>query len=174
MALSFASKKAVVAEVNAVAVEALSAVAADYRGLSVEQMTNLRADARDAGVVLRVVKNTLARRAIEGTEFECLKDSLNGPLLLAFAKEDPGASARVIKNFAKDNEDLKAVALAAGGQLMTADKLDALASLPTMDQARAMLLGVFLAPLSQFARTLAEPEAMLVRTLGAYSEREAA
>lgn len=174
MALSFEGKKAVVAEVNAVAGEALSAVAAEYRGLTVEQMTQLRVQAREAGVFLRVVKNTLARRAVEGTEFECLKDSFIGPLLLAFAKDDPGASARVIKNFAKDNEDLKAVALAAGGQLMAADKLADLASLPTFDQARAMFLSVCMAPLSQYVRTLAEPSAMLVRTLGAYSEKEAA
>ncbi len=174
MALSLEDKKTVVAEVKAVADEALSAVAAEYRGLSVGQMTALRVEARNSGVYLRVIKNSLARRAVEGTEFECMQDSLSGPLLLAFATEDPGASARVIKNFAKENSDLKAVALAAGGQLMGADQLDALASLPTLDQARGMLAGVLAAPMSQLVRTLAEPPAMLARTFGAYADRDAA
>ena len=174
MALSLEDKKTVVAEVNAVAGEALSAVAAEYRGLSVGEMTELRSNARDSGVYLRVIKNTLARRAIEGTEFECLNDSLSGPLLIAFAKEDPGAAARVIKDFAKEHDALKAVALSAGGQLLAADKLDELASLPTLDQARSMLLGMLTAPMSSLVRTLAEPPAMLARTFGAYSNRDAA
>ncbi len=174
MALSFEDKKAVVAEVNAVAGEALSAVAAQYRGLTVGQMTALRVEARNAGVYLRVVKNTLMRRAVEGTEFECMQDSFSGPLPIAFAKEDPGAAARVIKNFAKENADLKAVALSAGGQLMDADQLDTMASLPTLDQARGMLAGVLAAPMSQLVRLLAEPPAMLARTFNAYAERDAA
>ena len=114
---------------------------------------------------MRVVKNTLARRAVEGTEFECMKDTLKGPILLAFAKEDPGAAARVIKNFAKEHEALKAVSLSAGGQLMPASDLAMLADLPTLDQARAMLLGVMIAPMSKLVRTLAEPPAMLLKSL---------
>jgi large subunit ribosomal protein L10 len=121
-----------------------------------------------------VVKNTLARRAVEGTEFECMQDTLKGPILLAFAKEDPGAAARVIKNFAKEHDALQAVSLSAGGQLMPGSDLAKLAELPTLDQARAMLLGVFVAPMSQLVRTLAEPPAMLARTLSARSEQEAA
>ncbi len=173
MALSLEDKKTVVAEVNAVAAEALSAVAAEYRGLSVSQMTELRAQARDAGVYLRVVKNTLVRRAVAGTEFECMNGSFAGPLLIAFAKDDPGASARVIKNFAKENDALKPVALSAGGQLLAADQIDQLANLPTLDEARAMLLGMLSAPLSTLVRTLAEPPAMLARVLGAKSEAAA-
>ena len=174
MALRLEDKKAFVKEINAVADEAVSAVAAEYRGLSVAEMTELRRDARDAGVYLRVVKNTLARRAVEGTEFECMKDSLKGPILLAFGKEDPGAAARVIKNFAKDHKALQAVSLSTGGQLLPGEDLATLADLPTLDQARAMLLGVMMAPLTQLARTLAEPPAMLARTLSARGEQDAA
>ena len=173
MALRLEDKKTFVKEVNAVAGDALSAVAAEYRGLTVAEMTELRREARNAGVYLRVVKNTLAKRAIEGTEFECMSDTLKGPLLLAFAKEDPGAAARVIKDFAKEHEALKAVSLSAGGQLMPASDLSKLADLPTLDQARAMLLGVLVAPMSQLVRTLAEPPAMLARTLSARGAQEA-
>jgi large subunit ribosomal protein L10 len=174
MALRLEDKKRSVKEINAVAGDSLSAVAADYRGLTVAEMTELRKAARNAGVYLRVVKNTLARRAIEGTEFECMKDTLKGPLLLAFAKDDPGAAARVIKDFAKEHEALKAVSLSVGGQLMPASDLSKLADLPTLDQARAMLLGVFIAPMSQLVRTLAEPPVMLARTLSARGSGDAA
>ena len=174
MALRLEDKKALVEEVNAVAGDSVTAVAAEYRGLSVAEMTDLRREARNAGVYLRVVKNTLARRAVEGTEFECMQETLKGPILLAFAKEDPGAAARVIKAFAKEHDALQAVSLSAGGQLLPASDLGKLADLPTLDQARAMLLGVMTAPLSQLVRTLAEPSAMLARTLGARGEQEAA
>ena len=174
MALRLEDKKALVKEVNAVAGDSVTAVAAEYRGLSVSQMTELRKEARDAGVYMRVVKNTLARRAVKGTEFECMQETLKGPILLAFAKEDPGAAARVIRNFAKENKDLQAVSLSAGGQLMPGSDLSKLADLPTLDQARAMLLGVFVAPMSQLVRTLAEPPAMLARTLSARGDQEAA
>ena len=174
MALRLEDKKALVEEVNAVAGDSVTAVAAEYRGLSVAEMTDLRREARDAGVYMRVVKNTLARRAVEGTEFECMQDTLKGPILLAFAKEDPGAAARVIKAFAKEHDALQAVSLSAGGQLLPASDLGKLADLPTLDQARAMLLGVMVAPLTQLARTLAEPSAMLARTLSARGEQEAA
>ena len=174
MALRLADKKALVEEVNAVAGDSVTAVAAEYRGLSVAQMTELRKNARDAGVYLRVVKNTLARRAVEGTEFECMQDTLKGPILLAFAKDDPGAAARVIKDFAKEHDALQAVSLSAGGQLMPGSDLAKLADLPTLDQARAMLLGVMVAPMSQLVCTLAEPSAMLARTMGARGEQESA
>ena len=173
MALRLEDKKALVKEVNAVAGDSVTAVAAEYRGLTVAEMTELRKEARNAGVYLRVVKNTLARRAVEGTEFECMKDALKGPILLAFAKDDPGAAARVIKEFAKGHEALQAVSLSAGGQLLPASDLNTLADLPTLDQARAMLLGVFMAPMNQLVRTLAEPSAMLARTLSARGEQEA-
>jgi large subunit ribosomal protein L10 len=174
MALRLEDKKTFVKEVNAVAGDSVTAVAAEYRGLSVAEMTELRREARSAGVYMRVVKNTLARRAVEGTEFECMKETLKGPILLAFAKDDPGAAARVIKNFAKGHDALQAVSLSVGGQLMPGSDLAKLADLPTLDQARAMLLGVMMAPMSQLARTLAEPSAMLARTLSARSEQDAA
>ena len=174
MALRLEDKKAFVKEVSAVAGESLSAVVAEYRGLSVAEMTELRKEARGADVYLRVVKNTLARRAFKGTDFECLEDSLKGPVLLAFAKDDPGAAARVIKDFAKEHEALQAVSLSLGGQLLPASDLAKLAELPTLDQARAMLLGVMIAPMSKLVRTLAEPPAMLARTLSARGEADAA
>ena len=174
MALRLEDKKALVQEVNAVAGDSVTAVAAEYRGLSVAEMTELRKNARNAGVYMRVVKNTLARRAVEGTEFECMQDTLKGPILLAFAKEDPGAAARVIKDFAKEHDALQAVSLSAGGQLLPASDLATLADLPTLDQARAMLLGVMMAPMTKLARTLAEPSAMLARTLSARGSQEAA
>ena len=174
MALRLEDKKALVKEVNAVAGDSVTAVAAEYRGLSVSEMTELRKNARNAGVYMRVVKNTLARRAVEGTEFECMQETLKGPILLAFAKDDPGAAARVIKNFAKEHNALQAVSLSAGGQLLPASDLATLADLPTLDQARAMLLGVMMAPMTKLARTLAEPSAMLARTLSARGEQGAA
>jgi large subunit ribosomal protein L10 len=174
MALRLEDKMILVKEVNAVAGDSLTAVAAEYRGLSVAEMTELRKEARNAGVYLRVVKNTLARRAVEGTDFECMQDTLKGPILLAFAKDDPGAAARVIKDFAKGHHALQAVSLSAGGQLLPATDLNRLADLPTLDQARAMLLGVLLAPMSKLVRTLAEPSAMLARTLAARGDQEAA
>jgi len=174
MALRLEDKKALVKEVNAVAGDSVTAVAAEYRGLTVAEMTQLRKEARNAGVYMRVVKNTLARRAVEGTEFECMQDTLKGPILLAFAKDDPGAAARVIKNFAREHNALQAVSLSAGGQLLPASDLATLADLPTLDQARAMLLGVMMAPMTKLARTLAEPSAMLARTLSARGSQEAA
>ena len=174
MALRLEDKKLFVKEVNAVAGESVTAVAAEYRGLSVADMTELRKEARNAGVYLRVVKNTLARRAVMGTDFECMKDTLSGPILLAFGKDDPGAAARVIKDFAKGHKALKAISLSTGGQLLPASDLEALANLPTLDQAHAILLGVMMAPMTKLVRTLAEPSAMLARTLSARGDQEAA
>lgn len=173
MALNIEAKKALVAEVAEVAASAQSALAAEYRGLTVAEMTELRVAARNAGVYLKVVKNTLARRAVEGTSFECMRESFRGPLVLAFSREDPGAAARVVKAFAKDHDKLVTVALSVGGELYGAADLDRLASLPTLDEARAQLLGVLQAPLSQLVRTLAEPGAMLARVLKARSEQAA-
>lgn len=173
MALRLEAKKAVVAEVSDVAETAQSAVIAEYRGLSVAEMTALRSAARSADVYVKVVKNTLARRAVEGTSFECIQGSLTGPVILAFSRDDPGAAARVVKSFAKDHDKLVTVALSIGGDLLTADQLDRVASLPTLDQARATLLGVLTAPATKFVRTIAEPGAMLARALAARGEQSA-
>jgi len=131
-------KQAIVAEVNDTASKALSAVIADYRGVSVDNMTSLRKKARDVGVQVRVIRNTLAKRAFEGTDFECMKEALLGPNIVAFSLEDPGAGARIFKDFAKENGDFEIKALSVGGKLLPADQIDALAKLPTRDQALAM------------------------------------
>ena len=170
MGLNLEQKKAVVAEVNSVAASARSAVAAEYRGLTVGEMTELRTEARNCGVYMKVVKNSLARRAIEGTEFQCMQPSLSGPILLAFSKEDPGAAARVIKDFSRHHDKLVTVSVSVGGELYDAGDLDRLAALPTLDGARAMLLRALNGPLTQLVRTLAEPGAMLARVLQARTE----
>ena len=174
MPLTLEQKAAVVAEVNAVAATAHSAVAAEYRGMTVTQMTELRRNARKAGVYLRVVKNTLAGRALAGTDFECLKPGLKGPLLLAFSREEPGAAARLVKDFAKGNEKLVVRALAVGGRMLPPAELDRLASMPTRAQALSMLMGVLQAPVSKLVRTLAEPTAKLVRTFAAVRDQKQA
>ncbi|SCZ68264.1 50S ribosomal protein L10 [Thiohalomonas denitrificans] len=174
MALNLEQKKSIVAEVAEVAASAHSAIGAEYSGLSAEQMTELRAKARDENVYLRVVKNNLARRAVDGTEFECLKDGLVGPLLLAFSMEDPGAAARVIKEFAKENEKLQTKLVAVGGQLYSAAELDRLATLPNKEQAISMLMSVMKAPSEKFVRTLNEVPGKLVRTVAAIRDEKQA
>ena len=174
MTLKLEDKKELVTEVNAVAAQAQSVVAAEYRGLSLPQMTELRAKARASGVYMRVVKNTLARRAVTGTPFECIGASLKGPLLLAFSKSDPGAAARVVKAFAKDHDKLVAKVVSMGGQLLGAKDLDRVASLPTKEQAIAQLMGLLKAPISKLVRTLAEPQAKLVRTILAVKQQKEA
>ena len=174
MALNIEQKKAVVAEVAEVAKVALAAVAAEYRGITVEEMTDLRVKARESGVYLKVVKNTLVRRAVEGTEFECMQDSLSGPLLLAFSMEDPGAAARLVKDYVKLNNKLVTRLVAVGGAVYPASELDRLSSLPTYDQAIAILMGVMKAPIEKFVRTLAEPHTKLVRTFAAVRDAKQA
>ncbi|MGH8307167.1 MAG: 50S ribosomal protein L10 [Gammaproteobacteria bacterium] len=174
MPMRLEDKQALVAEVNAVAAKAYSAVAAEYRGLTVEQITTLRQKARKDGVWLKVVKNTLAKKAIAGTEFECLQDALKGPLILAFSQEDPGAAARVVKDFVKDNEQFVVKALALSGKLLPAADLDRLAKMPTREQAIALLMAVMQAPITKFVRTLAEPHAKLVRTVAAVRDQKQA
>jgi large subunit ribosomal protein L10 len=155
VALNLDSKKVVVEEVAEFAAKAHSAVAAEYRGLTVTEMTTLRKTARETGVYLRVVKNTLAKRAVAGTEFECMQDGLVGPLLLAFSMEDPGCAGRLISDFAKTHNKLIAKVVAIGGQAYDGAELARLASLPTRDQGIAMLMSVMKAPVSKLARTLA-------------------
>ena len=174
MPLNLEDKKALVAEVNAVAAKAQSVVAAEYRGLTVTQMTDLRAKARAQGVYMRVVKNTLARKALAGTAFETIGPVLKGPLVLAFSKDDPGAAARVVKDFAKANDKLIATHMSLGGSVLPGKDLDKLASLPTRAQAISMLLGVMKAPIQKFVATLAEPLPKLARTLAAVRDQKQA
>ncbi|GFR96139.1 50S ribosomal protein L10 [Elysia marginata] len=174
MALGLEDKKAIVAEVGEVAQSALSAVIADYRGLTVDQMTSLRKQAREGGVYLKVVRNTLARRAVEGTEYECLKEALIGPTVLAFSQEDPGAAARLLQDFAKENKELEVKALSIGGQLLGAEQIDVLAKMPTLDQARAMLMSVMIAPVTKLTRTLNEFPVRITRVVAAVADQKKA
>jgi large subunit ribosomal protein L10 len=174
MSLNLEQKQALVTEVRAIASAAQSVVAAEYRGLTVTQITSLRAQARKSGVYLRVVKNTLARKAVSGTNFECIGPQLKGPLILAFSTDDPGAAARVVKAFAKDHVKLVATLVSLGGQVLGPKSIDQVASLPTRAQALAMLLGVLKAPITKLVRTLVEPHAKLVRTLAAVKDQKAA
>jgi len=174
MALNLEDKKALVAEVAEVAQKAQSVVAAEYRGLTVGQMTELRSKARKAGVYMRVVKNTLARKALAGTSFESVGPKLKGPLVLAFSNDDPGAAARVVKDFAKTNEKLVATLVSLGGQVLPGGDLEKVASLPTREQALSMLLGVMKAPIQKFVGTLAAPGSKLVRTIAAVRDQKQA
>jgi large subunit ribosomal protein L10 len=174
MALNLEDKKALVAEMAEVAGKAQSVVAAEYRGLTVGQMTELRGKARKAGVYMRVVKNTLARKAFVGTSFESVGPKLKGPLVLAFSNDDPGAAARVVKDFAKTNEKLVATLVSLGGQVLPGKELDRVASLPTREQALSMLLGVMKAPIQKFVGTLAAPGSKLVRTIAAVRDQKQA
>jgi len=174
MALNLEDKKALVAEVADVAAQAQSVVAAEYRGLTVGQMTELRARARKQGVYMRVVKNTLARKALAGTSFESVGPKLKGPLVLAFSKDDPGAAARVVKDFAKSNEKLVATLVSLGGQVLPAAELEKVASLPTREQALSILLGVLKAPIQKLVGTLAAPASQLARAVAAVRDQKQA
>ena len=174
MAIGLEDKKAIVAEVNETATSALSLVIADARGVTVDGMTALRKDARDSQVTLRVVRNTLAKRALEGTEYECVNNTLSGPSLFGFSMEDPGAAARLFKDFAKENDSFEVKALAVSGQILGADQLDVLAKLPTRDQALSMLMSVMNAPVTKLVRTMNEVPGKLVRTLAAVRDQKEA
>lgn len=174
MALRIEDKKAIVAEVNAKTAGALSAVIANYQGLTVLEMTELRAKAREAKVYLRVVRNTLAKRAFENTHFECMSEALTGPLVLAFSYEEPGAAARVFRDFIKQHDALEVTALSLEGKLLPGSELKAIASLPSRDEAISMLMSVMKAPISKFVRTVAEPHAQLVRIVKAVADQKEA
>ena len=174
MALRLADKQAIVAEVNEAATNALSAVVSDYRGLTVDQMTEMRAKARESGVYLRVVRNTLAKRAIEGTEYECLSETPVGPTMFAFSQEDPGSAARLLKDYAKEYEELEVKALSIGGQLLGPGDIDRVAKLPTRDEAIALLMAVMQAPITKLARTMNEVPGKLVRTVAAVRDQKQA
>jgi len=167
VALNLEGKKAVVAEVAEIASSAYSAVAAEYHGLSVSEMTALRVEARKQNVYVRVVRNTLAKRAVEGTDFACMQDGMTGPLVYGFSQEDPGAVARVMGDFAKDNDKLDIKMVSLGGKLLPAEDITKLAKMPTKDQAIGILMGTMKAPIEKFVRTLVAPTSKMVRTLAA-------
>ncbi len=170
--LTLEEKKVIVSEVAEVAAEAPTAIAAEYIGLTVADMNHLRQEARASNVYVRVVKNTLAKRALADTKYACMQDGLVGPLLLVFAKDDPAAAARVVRDFSKKNNKLVVKQVALEGKLLDASAVESLANLPTYDEAISQLMGVMTAPIAQLARTLAAPHAKLVRTVAAVKEQK--
>ena len=172
MGLTLDAKKAIVDEVNGIATVAPSAIAAEYIGLTVAEMTELRNAAREAGVYIKVVRNTLARRALENTQFECMRDNLVGPLLLVFSNDEPGSAAKVVRNFAKSNEKLEVKLVSLDGNLLEPSEINKLANLPSLDEARSMLLGLLSSPLTKFVRTISEPTSKFARVLGSKRDKQ--
>jgi large subunit ribosomal protein L10 len=172
VAIRLEGKKQIVSEVNQAATSALSAVLADYHGVSVSDMTALRKIARENKVYLRVVRNTLLKKAVVDTEFECIQEALIGPTILAFSQEDPGAAARVLQDFAKENKEFEIKALSVGGKLLDASQIDVLAKLPTHDQALSILMSVMLAPVTKLARTLNEVPSKITRGVAAVRDQK--
>ena len=172
MAIRLEDKQQIVAEVNEAAKGALSAVLADYHGTAVEEMTALRKAARENNVYLRVVRNTLLKRAVAGTDYECLNEALVGPTILAFSQDDPGAAARVLKDFAKENDGFQVKALAVSGTLLPASQIDVLAKLPTYDQAMATLMSVTLAPVTKLVQTCNEVPSKVTRVVAAVRDQK--
>ena len=167
MPFPLAHKQEIVAQVSAEVREAVSAATANYRGLTVAEMTSMRSEARSSGVYLRVIRNTLARRAVEGTAHECMKETFSGPTLLALSRDDPGAAARLLKKFTGEYRSLEVTALSVDGELLEAGQLNRIASLPTLDEARARLMRMILAPVDAMARSLMDLPGGLVRTVAA-------
>jgi len=174
MPLNLEQKKAVVTEVADIAGKAYSAIAAEYRGLTVGEMTELRAKARESGVYLRVVKNSLARRAVEDTDFSCMQEGMTGPLVIAFSMEDPGSAARVISDFAKEHAKLEVKLVSIGGKILPVSDIKVLAKMPTYDQAISILMATMKAPVQKLASTLNEVPSKLVRTIAAIRDQKEA
>jgi len=172
VALNLEGKKTIVKEVSEIAASTMSLVVADYSKLDVPGMTELRKKAREKGVHLRVIRNTLAVRAFKGTELECMEKALVGPLIYGFAKNEPGSAARLFKDFAKNHEFFKVRALSVAGQFYEASHLDAVAQLPTRLEALSMLAATLMAPITKLARTLNEPHGSLVRALEDYRKKK--
>jgi len=172
VALGLAAKKEIVAEVSEVASQALSVAVAEYRGMEVAELTDLRVKAREQGVYLKVIRNTLAKRALEGSKFEDMDSALTGPLIYGFSIEAPGGAARLFKDFGKTNDKLQVTALSIGNGLMGPEKLDAVASLPTRDEALAKLLATFKAPVGKFVQTINEVPTKFVRVLAAIKDEK--
>ena len=171
MGLSLEQKQAMVSEVAAKLQGAQSVIVAEYRGLNVERVTQLRSKARKSGVWLRVLKNTLARRAVKGTPFEKLSDQMVGPLMYGIS-QDPVAGAKVLSEFAKENELFVIKAGAMPNAVMSAQDIKALSQLPSREELIAKLLGTMQAPVTKLVRTLNEVPAKFVRTLAAYRDQK--
>ena len=171
MGLSLEQKQAMVSELSSQLKGAQSVIVAEYRGLNVDRITQLRSKARSSGLYLRVLKNTLARRAVQGTPFEKLSESLTGPLMYGISK-DPVAGAKVLSEFAKDNEQLVIKAGAMPNTLMSAKDVKALALLPSREELLAKLMGTMQAPVAKLVRTMNEVPGKFVRTLAALQEQK--
>lgn len=174
MRLNLEQKKALVTELSQVALGSISAIAADNRGLTVSEITELRKTARQKGVVVSVYRNTLARLALKETAFACLLEKLTGPTVLFFSQEEPGAAARLLRDFIKDHEKLDVKGIALDGQLLEAGQLKSVASLPSREEALAQLCAVLQAPVAKFVRTLNEPVAQFVRAMGQVRDQKQA
>ncbi|WP_075186041.1 50S ribosomal protein L10 [Teredinibacter haidensis] len=172
MAIGLEDKKAIVADVNETAANALSLVIADARGVTVGDMDSLRKLARENNVNLRVVRNTLAKRAMQGTDFECVNEALTGPSLFGFSMEDPGAAARIFKDFAKQQENFEVKALSIGGKLLESSQIDTLAKLPTLEQALGLLASVMIAPVTKLVRTFNEVPTKVTRVVAAVRDQK--
>lgn len=172
MAIRLEDKQAIVADVNETAANALSLVIADARGVTVGAMDALRKQARESGVSVRVVRNTLAKRAMQGTDFECVNDALVGPSIFGFSMEDPGAAARIFKDFAKEQDKFEVKALAVGGKLLEASQIDTLAKLPTLHEALGLLASVTIAPVTKLVRTLNEVPTKVTRVVAAVRDQK--
>ena len=172
MALNLESKKVIVDQVGTTASNALSLIIADARGVNVTDMTILREKAREQNIEIRVVRNTLAKLAFKGTDFECVSEVLTGPSLFGFSMEDPGAAARLFKEFAKDNDKFEVKALSISGQLLDNGKIDVLAKLPTLEQALGQLACVTLAPITKLVRTFNEVPTKVTRVVGAVRDKK--
>jgi large subunit ribosomal protein L10 len=173
VALGIEAKKQVVAEVSEVAKGALSAVVAQYHGLTVADMTILRNKARENGVYLRVIRNSLAKLAVEGTDFVCMQEAFIGPVICAFSQNDPGSAARLLKDFGKEYDSMNVTAVSIGGKLLGPDQLGAVASLPTYDEAIAQLMSVMNGPITKLTRTLNDVPGKLVRVVAAVKDAKA-
>ncbi len=174
MVLKLKDKQRIVTEMSAVAARASSVIAAGYRGLTVSEMTEMRSKAREAGVYLKVVRNTLAARSVQGTDFACISELLVGPLILAFSFEMPGAAARFMRDYAKLHEKFSVKVIALGGKLLAPKDLEALANLPNREEALALLMSVMKAPISKFVRTSTEIYTQFVRTVAAVRDQKQA
>lgn len=172
MAIGLEDKKAIVASVNETATSALSLVIADARGVSAGAMDQLRKQARENDVKLSVVRNTLAKRAVQGTDYECISDSLVGPSILGFSMVDPGAAARLFKDFAKAQDKFEVKALAIGGKALDASQIDVLAKMPTLEQALGMLASVMIAPVTKLVRTFNEVPTKVTRAVAAVRDQK--
>lgn len=174
MSLTIEQKKSIVQETHETAAGSISAIVADYRGMSVTEITDLRKQARENDVKLVVVRNTLAKLAFDGTDHDCLSESLVGPSLLAFSKDDPGSGARLFREILKSPTALEVKAISVGGTLCDSEDLARVAEMPTKEQAISQLMSVMLGPVSKFTQILYGIPSKLVRTLDALREQKAA